>query len=381
MPNPTFGYLGSLTPAKDTKQVLHVADAGDLVEGKLYVTHKNPYPVRVRVGVSDGDISAFNTSSYFIYDWIIEEGKSYESDLIYYSNNQSLVVSSDSDNTAFIIQGQMTTDPTPSGFVNSLKTDPININQVLYTVPTGEEAIISVFVTNQGPTPARFRLGISSENAGSTLTSDEYIEYNQDLIPRDTYQRTAIKVRGDQSVVVRSDNPNICIACYAKFNYTSISTDLSLAGDLTIGKDASIGQNLTVTGTLTQTDTASFNSDVTVGGDLDITGTIQGLDSGQVQKYTLANDTGNFITGGTVSAAAGLSTGGNLTIGSNKFTVDATTGDTVVAGALTLSAGFSSNLDLLNNKVINLAEPTALTDAATRRYVDSKIAAFSIALG
>ena len=50
MSQPNFGYLASLTPVKDTKEVLHVADANNLVEGKLYITHKNPGPARIRVG-------------------------------------------------------------------------------------------------------------------------------------------------------------------------------------------------------------------------------------------------------------------------------------------------------------------------------------------
>ena len=50
-------------------------------------------------------------------------------------------------------------------------------------------------------------------------------------------------------------------------------------------------------------------------------------------------------------------------------------------GQLTLQGGFAGDLNLLNNKVTNLADPAAATDAANRKYVDSKVVAFSIALG
>ncbi len=381
MSNPTYGYLASLTPSAKSKEVLHVADAGSLVEGKLYITHKEPYPVRVRIGASTGNLTQFDTSNYILYDWIIEEGKSYESGEIYYADGQSLVVYSDSPNTSFIVQGQMVPDPTSSGFVGSTKASPVKQNKVVYTVPTGQAAAVSLFLTNQSSSNARFRLGISSENAGASLTSDEYIEYNQDLAPRDTYQRLAIKVRGDQSLVVYSDNPDLSIAAYAKFNYTQISTDLSLAGDLTLGGNATLGGDIDVTGTTSLNGLTTLNNGVSITGDVDVKGVVKGLDGSGTQKFSFANDTGTLSTAGSVSAASGLSSGGTLAVGANKFTVDAATGDTNIAGNITHDGGFTSDLDLLNNKVTNLAEPTELADAVTRRYVDARIAAFSIALG
>ena len=381
MSQPNFGYLASLTPVKDTKEVLHVADANNLVEGKLYITHKNPGPARIRVGVSSGNLTSFDTSAYIVYDWIINEGESYESDTIYYANNQSLVVYSDSPDTSFIIQGQMVPDPTPSGFANSLKTTAVNQNTVLYTVPTGEQAILSVFITNQSAANARFRLGVSSENAGATLTSSEYIEYNQDLAPRDTYQRTAIKMRGDQSLVVRSNNPGTAFAAYAKFNYTVISTDLSLAGDLTLGGDATVNGEINVVGIANLGGKIIGTSGADITGDVDIKGIVKGVDSSDAQQYSFSNETGTLSTNGTVSAVSGLSTAGTLQVGANKFSVDPTSGDITTTGSISIGSGLNDDLNLLNNKVTNLAEPTALTDAATRKYVDAKVAAFSIALG
>jgi len=375
MTNPTFGYLGSLIPTAKNKEVLHTADAGKLVEGKLTITHKNPFPTRIRVGVSSGSLTNFDPSAYIIYDYIIDAGESYESASIYYADEQNLVVYSDSPDTSFIIHGQMVDDPTASGFVNSLKTTNIKVPYVLYTVPSGEEATLNVFITNQSADPARIRMGVCSENE-TTLASSEYMEYHRDINPRQTYQRTDIKVRGDQSVIVWSDNPGISFAAYAKFNFTVITTDLSLTGSLDVGTSIDVGTDLVVAGTSALTGKLTASSGIDVTGTTDVRGTVVGHDSTDVQKYSISNETGLISTQGSISSVGGFSTSGTLEVGANKFAVDPSTGN--ITGT---SGSFSSDLDLLNNKVTNLAEPIALTDAATRRYVDSKIAAFSIALG
>tara|TARA_B100000131_G_scaffold119408_1_gene116355 strand:+ start:226 stop:1356 length:1131 start_codon:yes stop_codon:yes gene_type:complete len=376
MSNPTFGYLGSITPSANQKVVLHTADAGKLVEGKLTVTHKNPFPTRIRVGVSSGTLDSFDPSAYIIYDQILAEGESYESADIYYANNQNLVIESDKDNTSFIITGQMLDDPTDkSGFVHSLTATTTKNDLVLYTVPPGEEANLNIFVTNQSSDTGRIRMGVGSENA-TTLDPDEYIEYNLDIDPRQTYQRTDIKARGDQSIIVWSDNPGISFAAYAKFNYTIITTDLSLSGSLDVGTTMDVGSNLTVGGTTTITGKLTTSDDLDVAGNTDIRGTLTGYNSSDVLKYSLSNQTGLLSTQGSITSVGGISTSGTLEVGANKFSVDPSTGN--ITGT---SGSFSSNLDLLNNKVTNLAEPTEQTDAVNRRYVDSKITAFSIALG
>ena len=377
MSNPTFGYLASITPSAESKTVLHTAPAGKLVEGKLTVTHKNPFPTRIRVGVGTGSLDSFDPSSFIIYDQIIGEGESYETESIYYSDDQNLVVESNKNNTSFVLQGQVLDDPTgKSGFVNSLKTSSLESEVVLYTVPSGEEATVNIFITNQSPDVGKIRIGVSDENQ-VFLTPDQYIEYNLDINPRQTYQRTDIKVRGDQSVIVWTDNADIAFAAYAKFNFTIITTDLALSGSLDIGTTVDVGTNLTVGGTSNLTGKLTANSGLDVSGDVDVRGTLIGYSNpGIVQKYSLSNQTGLISTQGSITSLGGITTSGNLEVGVNKFSVDGSTGN--LTGT---SGSFSSNLDLLNNKVTNLAEPTEQTDAVNRRYVDSKITAFSIALG
>lgn len=124
--------------------------------------------------------------------------------------------------------------------------------------------------------------------------------------------------------------------------------------------------NLTFNGTtLTVTGATSVSGNSTVGGNLSVTGTTA--------------LTGNVTASGTlgVTGAATLSSTldvtGNLTVNSNKFSVAAATGNTSVAGTLTVTgaASFNSALNMNAQKITNLAEPTADSDAATKYYVDA----------
>jgi len=377
--HPTFGYLASLVPEAKKREVLHVASAGELVEGKIAVTHRSPYPVKIRIGISSGSLTQFTSDAYILYDRQIEEGESYESDFIYYADGQSLIVYSDTPNTNFIIHGQAQADPTNSGFVSSLQVAQENQKQILYTVPGDEEALVSIFATNQSPSQARFRIAISDN--GLSFNQSEYIEFNTDLNPRSSYQRTSIKIRGGQSIVVFADNTGVSFSAYAKFNYSVVSTDFTIGGNLQVGNDASLLGDLLVSGVSTFSDSVTFSEDVNFDSDISLHGLLRGYTSGNSIAYTLSNSTGNISTIGSLTSGNGVFTGGNLQVGINKFTVDPTNGNINTTGTLSVNGGVAGNLNLLNNKVTNLAEPSVPSDAATRRYVDGKITALSIALG
>ena len=379
MSNPTFGYLASLVTPLKTRVALHTAEAGKVVEGKLVFTHKDPYPVRIRVGVSSGGLTDFNPENYILYDYEIGEGESYETDTIYYGNNQTLVVWSTCASTTVVLHGQVKADPTATGFVAAALMSPAKQNKTLYTVPTGEEALLSIFVANQSPSNARFRLAIVDSSAAPAISSDQYIEYNQDLAPRLSYQRRDIKVRGDQSIVAYSDNPDLSVSVYAKFNYSVVDTDFTVGGELDVGGDSILRGALEVQQAVTLKETLAAEKAVTIGTDATPAAlTVKG-DVG-VGPVSIAQTTGNLSTSGVVTAGT-VATSGNIIAGSNKVVLDGSTGDLSVEGQLTLQGGFAGDLNLLNNKVTNLADPAAATDAANRKYVDSKVVAFSIALG
>ena len=379
MSNPTFGYLASLVTPLKTRVALHTAEAGKVVEGKLVFTHKDPYPVRIRVGVSSGGLTDFNPENYILYDYEIGEGESYETDTIYYGNNQTLVVWSTCASTTVVLHGQVKADPTATGFVAAALMSPAKENKTLYTVPTGEEALLSIFVANQSPSNARFRLAIVDSSAAPAISSDQYIEYNQDLAPRLSYQRRDIKVRGDQSIVAYSDNPDLSVSVYAKFNYSVVDTDFTVGGELDVGGDSILRGALEVQQAVTLKETLAAEKAVTIGTDATPAAlTVKG-DVG-VGPVIISQTTGNLSTSGVVTAGT-VATSGNIIAGSNKVVLDGSTGDLSVEGQLTLQGGFAGDLNLLNNKVTNLADPAAATDAANRKYVDSKVVAFSIALG
>jgi len=379
MSNPTFGYLASLVTPLKTRVALHTADAGKVVEGKLVITHKDPYPVRVRIGVSTGGVLDFNPENYILYDYEIGEGESYESDTIYYGNNQTLVVWSTCASTTFVLHGQIKTDPTDTGFVAAAMLNPVKTNKTIYSVPTGEEALLSLFVANQSSSNARFRIAIVDSSVAPTVSSDQYIEYNQDLLPRVSYQRKDIKVRGDQSIIAYSDNPDVSISVYAKFNYSVVDTDFTIGGQLTVGGAAILQDTLEVRQTATLKETLDAEKEVTIGTDavpanLTVKGDVA------VGSVSIAQSTGNISTPGLLTANT-IATSGDIVAGSNKVVLDGATGDINMQGQLTVAGGFGGDLNLLNNKVTNLADPAAATDAANRKYVDSKVVAFSIALG
>lgn len=379
MSNPTFGYLASLVTPLKTRVALHTAEAGKVVEGKLVITHKDPYPVRVRIGVSTGGVLDFNPENYILYDYEIGEGESYESDTIYYGNNQTLVVWSTCASTAFVLHGQIKTDPTATGFVAAAMLNPTKTNTTIYSVPTDEEALLSLFVANQSSSNARFRIAVVDSSVAPAVTSDQYIEYNQDLLPRVSYQRKDIKVRGDQSIVAYSDNPDVSISVYAKFNYSVVDTDFTIGGQLTVGGATILQDTLEVRQTATFKETLDAEKAVTIGTDavpanLTVKGDVA------VGSASIAQSTGNISTPGILTANT-IATSGNIVAGSNKVVLDGSAGDLTMQGQLTVVGGFAGDLNLLNNKVTNLADPAAATDAANRKYVDSKVVAFSIALG
>nr|BAR27631.1 hypothetical protein [uncultured Mediterranean phage uvMED]BAR27674.1 hypothetical protein [uncultured Mediterranean phage uvMED] len=376
MPAATYGYLASIVPAKKTRTLLHVAPTDKLVEGRLSISHQNSVPVRVRVGVSSGALTSFAPSNYILYDLVIDQGETYETDLIYFANNQSLVVYTDAENTSFLLHGEVVDNPVTSGFLNSIKVQTARKDTVLYTVPGTEEVDLSIFVSNQGSSRSRFRISI--QEVGQPRNSANYLNYNTVLYPRSFYQRTNIKAAGGQQVVIWVEDANqLSFAIYGKFNYNVVATDFSVNGNFTVVGDSDLQSDVTVGQDLTVGGTSTLTGPVTTGSSLHAGGTFS-LGADPLAPVASITDAGIFTTSGSASIGGGASITGTLSSGSGNFTVDSS-GNATLSGNLS-AGGVSSDLNLLNNRVTNMGRPIAPTDAATRGFVDAQITALSIAL-
>jgi hypothetical protein len=379
MPSATYGYLAAIVPAKKTRTLLHVAPASKLVEGKLSITHKSATPVRVRIGVSSGALITFSPSNYILYDLQIGPGETYETDTIYYANNQSLIVYSDDATTSFLLTGDVVDNPVDSGFLNSIKVLEAKKNIVLYTMQQDEEAEVSIFISNQGSTRTRFRVGIKDQSQ-ATLPSSNYLNYNSVIFPRTFYQRTGIKISGGQQIIIWAEDPNVVsFALYGKFNYNIVSTDFSVNGNFTVVLDADLQSDVTVGGDLTVDGETLLKDNTVIEGSLGISGPFK-LGSNLADPSAQITSGGNLLLDGGATINSALSVGTNFSVAETKFTITGSTGNVSMQGNLNILGGVSTNLNLLNNRVTNLARPIAASDAATKGFVDSQITALAIAL-
>tara|TARA_E500000331_G_scaffold357762_1_gene420852 strand:- start:3003 stop:4136 length:1134 start_codon:yes stop_codon:yes gene_type:complete len=374
----TYGALAAIVPQVKTRTVLHEAPASKLVEAKISIAHQSPYAVRVRVGVSSGALANFAPSNYILYDMEIQAGETYETRTMYYANGQSLVVYSDHELTSFLVHGEVLDNPVGSGFLNSLLLTNARTNTSIYTVPTGEDVELSIFISNQSSQPSRFRIGILEDGQASLQTSN-YINYNTKLHPRTFYQRTDIKATGDQQIIVWAEDANVLsFAVYGRFKYNIIATDFSVNGNFTVVQDSDLQGNVDVGGTLDVVGDATFKGTNTkVEGELGVQNGIKG--GADLTAPTFSVSALGAVAGESASFNAALAAGTTFGVGSNKFTVDAS-GNTIVAGTLGVNSGVSADLSLLNNKITNLGQATAPGDAMSKSAVDSQITALAIAL-
>tara|TARA_B100000214_G_scaffold9050_1_gene6570 strand:- start:3399 stop:4529 length:1131 start_codon:yes stop_codon:yes gene_type:complete len=373
----TYGALAAIVPPVKTRTVLHEAPAAKLVEAKISISHQSPYPVRVRIGVSSGALLAFAPSNYILYDMEIQSGETYETQTMYYANGQSLIVYSDYETTSFLVHGEVVDNPVGSGFLNSALVTTARTNTSIYTVPTGEDVELSIFVSNQSHTPSRFRIGIL-EDGQTELQTSNYLNYNTKLFPRTFYQRTDIKATGDQQIIVWAEDANIMsFAVYGKFKYNIIATDFSVNGNFTVVGDSDLQQNVGVGGTLDVTGAATFLDAVTVDGELGAKSGIKG--GADLTTPTFSVSAAGAIAGASASVTSALACGTTFGVGGTKFTVDAD-GNTVVDGTLDVHSGVTADLSLLNNKITNLGRATAPGDAMSKTAVDSQVTALAIAL-
>ncbi len=89
-----FGSLATIKPtALNKSEVLYTAPAGQLVEGKVYIVNQSSTEIKIRIGLSTGGLSDFDSNKgYIVFNKVIPRGDYYETDSIYFADQQSVVV-------------------------------------------------------------------------------------------------------------------------------------------------------------------------------------------------------------------------------------------------------------------------------------------------
>lgn len=413
-----FGLLASAIPEVGKNYTLYASPLDIVSQGKVAVSNKNFNPIKIRVGIASGSSSI----SYVEYNKIINYGETFVTNDLYFGNGQSLIVRSDNPNTDFLFYGQTITDSNPvkSGLLGSvISTD--NTRKTLFTAPIQSESIVTLSICNLNGFPSRARVGITSAVGFNT---SNYIEYDVEIPPFQTYTRPEILLDAGQSLICSSsDKSNLNFSCHGRLYYTSSggggSDNLVVLGNARI--DGSVG-----IGTLLARSKLDVVGNILASGNITANGELIGnisppsLNTGLIGLGTLPSMDGSALTGvvATGSGVVVLSNGtpvgtartldfggGNLTVdfsqgtanirttetiyvpiglnvGSNKFTVNGLNGNVSTVGYIsignTLTVG--GNVNVLNNKVKHVGVPTDLDDASNKSYVDNRSLIMAIAL-
>lgn len=413
-----FGLLGSIIPQIDTNQTLYQSPVNNLAVGKVSISSKNYNPVKIRLGITSDGVNV----KYLEYNRLINYGETFETQDIYIGSNQSIVVRSNNSNVNFVFYGETLSDtanPVKSGLLNAVTSTNSQTKQ-LYNVPANANATLTLSVCNLDSQPAKARIGLSNLDLNA-FDSTEYLEYDVEIGPNQTYTRTDIKVSANQTLVCSSSsNSNISFVCYGQLAYgQATSNDLVVPGDLRV--DGRIG-----IGTLFARQKLDVVGNALISGGLNVSGTITGnlnppnvnqallslgalpsIDGSALTGITAVSSTGIIIreNGTNIGVASTINFSDNLlatfsagvaqvritddvnitnnfTVANDKFSVNGATGDSEVAGTLLVNStlSVSSNINALNNKVINVGAATSRFDATNKSYVDTRSIAMSIAL-
>lgn len=413
-----FGLLGSIIPQINRNEILYQSSVNNLTIGKISISSKNYNPVKVRVGITTDNINV----EYLEYNRFINYGESFESQNIYVGNGQSLIIRSNSPDVNFVFYGETfdeVANPVKSGLLNSILSTN-NQKKTLYTIPINATAIVTLSVCNLDSQPAKARIGLS--NLGlNQFDSSEYLEYDVEIGPNQTYTRTDIKLNSNQTLICSSsEDSNISFVCHGRIIYGQASSE-----DLVVVGNARVDGNLGI-GTLFGRRKLDVIGDALISGGLNVSGVVTAnlnptnVNQALLNLGALPSIDGSALTGIIAQSTSGIQIRDNQTpvgvasivdfganlrtsfgvgiasitldnnvniienfsVGTNRLTVNGITGDTEVAGNLLVNSTISSlgDINTLNNKVINVGTATSFSDATNKRYVDTRSIAMSIAL-
>lgn len=357
-----FGLLASSIPVVNRDTTLYTSSAGDLVEGKISISHKNYNPVSVRVAISTNGVD----QEYLHYNRIINYGETFETDTIYFGNGHRILIRSNNPDTNFVLYGETSTNTNSSGYFSSVQTAG-KPELTLYTAPAGYNVTATVVACNLNSVPAVARLGITT-GALAGFTTSQFLEYDAKIEPGQTYVRKDLKLSPGQTLVCSSsDYSYVNFVVYGvKESSTLVAAD-AVFDDLTANK-LIVQNGGVVTGVLTAT---SFSGTVDAS---NLTGNIPLSVTGS--KIVAESKGSNVGSATTVNFNSNL----NVTNVNHVATVNLDNNISIVSATLSGNLSVGGTINALNNKVIGVGTPVSNLDAANKAYVDTTSAVFSIAL-
>ena len=355
-----FGLLSSSIPIPNKNTILYTSSSGILVDGKISISHKNFEPVKIKVGISTNSVD-----SNYIISTVLGKGETYESENIYFGNGQSIIIQSSSLNTNFLLYGEEYEDTTDSIILN-YKVSTRNKRLPLYTAPSGRSVEVTVVACNLGSLESKIRLGITTSEV-LNFNSSQYVEYDELVLPNESYTRTNIKLSNGQTLVYSSnDNSRVSFTVFGK----SVEEPLppNTFTNLTVNNSANIGENLSVSGIITATSInattnaanlignvpSNVSSTIRFRNNQSPVGVARTLSANKNLNLTITNDIANLSLSENISINDNASIGGSLSVG--------------------------STINALNNKVINVGTATSDSDATNKKYVDTRAIVMAIAL-
>lgn len=79
-------------------------------------------------------------------------------------------------------------------------------NTVLYTAPTGNFSVVTVSVCNRTNSAITCRMALAST---STPATDEWLEYDTEILPKGVLERTGIVMQAGLNLVIYSSTANV----------------------------------------------------------------------------------------------------------------------------------------------------------------------------
>ena len=341
-----YGLLGFIIPQIKQNTVVFTAPADTLAYGKVSISTKNPSPSKIRLGIAGSNQNS--PVRYLEYNKIINYGESFETNIIYLGNGEKLVVRSDNSDVNFVFYGETfdeSLQPVKSGLVG-IVTSTNNQKKLLYQVPSGAEGILSISVCNLGSQICKARIGISSVTFPVGSGTSQYLEYDIEIGPNQTYTRTDLKLQENQRLTCSSDDRSTAnFVCYGRLIYDInklvVDGDTILQGNLGIGTTAN-GYRLRIEGN------TFSNGSIGIGGSINVSGitTLGGLvdinnsvDISTDLKVTGVSTLGNTVVGGgttqlIVTGNARIT--GILTIGTSSITLNGSSNQVNIGTGVTL---------------------------------------------